>query len=128
LSDYHYYDLSPLKAQVTRPCRALTFHLYNFLPYYAHIEVVIAFLTSQEGVDIITSKSWMAEEILNYIIPDYWAVRYDYFALREKLREYLTFEKVEETARKYMLDLHICYDGYELVHILIEHPPVRRDE
>ena len=122
MSDGYYHDLSTLKAQVIQPCRALTFHLFNLLPYYGHRGVIIAFLTSPEGVDVVMSDSWIVEEMLSQIITDYWAVKYDYFSLREKLKESLTFEKIEEMAQKHRLDLYVCYDGYEIVHILIEHP------
>ena len=120
MSDGYYHDLSTLKAQVIQPCRALTFHLFNLLPYYGHRGVIIAFLTSPEGVDVVMSDSWIVEEMLSQIITDYWAVKYDYFALRDKLKENLKFEKVEEMAKRYGLELHLCYDGYELAHILIE--------
>ena len=128
MNEGHYHDLSPLKAQVIQPCRAITFHLYNFLPYYSHSEVVIAFLTSPEGVDVVGPRSWMADDILNYIVPDYYNVRYDYFVLKDRLKESLTFEKIDEVVEKHNLSLHVCYDGYELVHILIKHPPVRSHE
>ena len=120
-------DISMLKdlaSHAVRYCRVLA-NAMSYSSYFSHAEVVVAFFVSEE-VDVWKSGSWMSDEIMSYIIPNYEYIKYDWLAERHALKEHLTFEKVREVAEKYNLDIYTCYDGYELSHVLVL--MVRHDE
>jgi hypothetical protein len=118
-------DLRALASPAVRYCRVLA-NAMSYSGYVSHAEVVVAFFVSPEGADVWKSGSWMSDEIMSYIIPNYEYVKYDWLAERHALRDHLTFEKIREVAEKYNLDIYTCYDGYELSHVLVL--MVRHDE
>jgi hypothetical protein len=125
LNEYR-IDLSDLKDFVSPQLkygRVIVSHMFNFA-FLAKAEPVLAFFVSpfDNYIDFWASSLWMSESILNDIIQDYYSIKYEWYAPRYALRDRLTFEKIEEIARKYGLDIYYIYDGLEFSIVLVVKP------